>query len=119
VFPISGVTGQGVKELLNELYKELQKLPKEAVVFEPEFELNETVDYDAPIDIYLDDLGVYHIEGVKVDRMLGYTNIDNEKGFVFFQNFMKEQGILERLEEMGIEEGDTVAVYNLQFDYFK
>ena len=44
--------------------------------------------------------------------MLGYTNLDSEKGFVFFQKFLREQGILKELEEMGIEEGDTVLIYN-------
>ena len=51
--------------------------------------------------------------------MLGYTNIDSEKGFMFFQNFMKNTGILEELEQAGIQEGDTVKMYGLQFDYYK
>ena len=51
--------------------------------------------------------------------MLGYTNLDSEKGFLFFQNFLKDQGILDRLEEAGIEEGDTVRMYGLIFDYYK
>ena len=42
-----------------------------------------------------------------------------EKGFQFFQKFMKENGILEQLEELGIQEGDTVRMYGLQFDYYK
>ena len=42
-----------------------------------------------------------------------------EKGFEYFQKFMKENGILDRLEELGIEEGDTVQLYNLAFDYYK
>ena len=51
--------------------------------------------------------------------MLGYTNLDSEKGFDFFQKFLKDTGILEQLEELGIEEGDTVKMYGLQFDYYK
>ena len=51
--------------------------------------------------------------------MLGYTNIESEKGFLFFQKFLKEQGILARLEEMGIQDGDTVRMYGLAFDYYK
>ena len=51
--------------------------------------------------------------------MLGYTNIDSEKGFLFFQKFLREQGILEELENLGISEGDTVRIYGLQFDYYK
>ena len=51
--------------------------------------------------------------------MLGYTNLESEKGFEFFQRFMKENNVLKRLEELGIEEGDTVKLYNLEFDYYK
>jgi len=51
--------------------------------------------------------------------MLGYTNLESEKGFLFFQKFMKDNGILEQLEELGIEEGDTVKLYGHQFEYYK
>jgi GTP-binding protein len=63
--------------------------------------------------------GIFRIEGKQVERMMGYTNLDDENGFVFFQNFMKENGILEKLEELGIEEGDTVCIFNHEFDYLK
>ena len=59
------------------------------------------------------------VEGPKIEKMLGYTNIDSEKGFLFFQRFLKEQGILKELEKLGIEEGDTVRMYGLEFDYYK
>ena len=61
----------------------------------------------------------YVIEGPRVERMLGYTNLESEKGFAFFQNFLKETGILEQLEELGIQEGDTVRIYGHVFDYYK
>ena len=51
--------------------------------------------------------------------MLGYTNLDSEKGFQFFQNFLKTTGILDELEAAGIQEGDTVRMYGLKFDYYK
>ena len=51
--------------------------------------------------------------------MLGYTNIEFEKGFAFFQKFLKEGGILEELEKAGIQEGDTVRMYGFDFDYYK
>ena len=63
--------------------------------------------------------GLYSVEGPRIERMLGYTNIDSEKGFMFFQNFMKNNGILEELEKLGIEDGDTVKIYGHQFDYYK
>ena len=51
--------------------------------------------------------------------MLGYTNLESEKGFVFFQKFLKETGILDELEKLGIQEGDTVRMYGLVFQYYK
>ena len=51
--------------------------------------------------------------------MLGYTNLESEKGFLFFQRFLKETGILDDLENLGIEEGDTVRMYGFDFDYYK
>lgn len=63
--------------------------------------------------------GLYAVEGPKIERMLGYTNLESEKGFLFFQKFMKDNGILEQLEELGIEEGDTVKLYGHQFEYYK
>ena len=51
--------------------------------------------------------------------MLGYTNLESEKGFVFFQNFLKTNGILDELERLGIQDGDTVHVYGWAFQYYK
>ena len=59
------------------------------------------------------------VEGPRIEKMLGYTNLESEKGFVFFQNFLRENGILDKLEEAGIQEGDTVRMYGLEFDYYK
>ena len=54
---------------------------------------------------------VFVVEGPKIEKMLGYTNLDSEKGFAFFQKFLKDTGILKELEDAGIEEGDTVRMY--------
>ena len=63
--------------------------------------------------------GLYIVEGPRIERMLGYTNLDSEKGFEFFQKFLKNTGILDDLEKSGINEGDTVRMYGLEFDYYK
>ena len=51
--------------------------------------------------------------------MLGYTNLESEKGFQFFQGFLKDIGVLEQLEALGIQDGDTVRMYGLSFEYYK
>ena len=120
VFPISAVSGKGLKELLyhvNDLLKTVDSAP---IVFEQEFFpeyaqfMNEpyTVVYDEEEDEYV-------VEGPRIERMFGYTNIESEKGFLFFQRFLKEQGILDELENLGIQEGDTVRMYGHSFDYYK
>ena len=119
VFPISAVSGQGVIELLYHVKDLLATCPKEPMVYEQEFDPSVMVFKDEPYTIEIAEDGAYVVEGPKIDKMLGYTNIDSEKGFVFFQRFLKEQGILDELEEMGIEEGDTVRMYGNEFDYYK
>ncbi len=120
VFPISAVSGQGLKELLYGVWNLLQEADDTPIVFEQEFfpettvysEEPYTVEYDSKADEYV-------VEGPRIEKMLGYTNIDSEKGFLFFQRFLRDQGILEELEKLGIQEGDTVRMYGLSFDYYK
>ncbi len=120
VFPISAVSGQGVKELLYHVHRMLGELDSEPTVFEPEFDLSELSSGPVlPFEVEKVEEGVYRVEGPRIEKMLGYTNIDSEKGFEFFQNFLKKNGILEELEQAGIEEGDTVRMYGLEFDYYK
>ena len=119
VFPISAVSGQGLKELLYEVKNLLATCPKETTVYEQEFDPELNFFKDEPYTIEIDKDGAYVVEGPKIEKMLGYTNIESEKGFLFFQRFMKEQNILKELEEKGIQEGDTVKMYGHAFDYYK
>ncbi len=120
VFPISAVSGEGLEELLYYVAGELKNIESKPIIFDqefdPEYEIvfsNEpyTVTYDEKRDEYV-------IEGPRIEKMLGYTNLDSEKGFAFFQKFLKENGILEELEALGIKEGDTVRMYGFAFDYY-
>ena len=119
VFSISAVSGQGVKELLYHLQELLKTCPEEVTVYEPEFDPALRFFSEEPFTVEVNEEGEYVVEGPRIEKMLGYTNIDSEKGFLFFQRFLKEQGILKQLEELGIEEGDTVRMYGLMFDYYK
>lgn len=121
VYPISAVTGQGVKELLYAVRELLDNFPDDVVIFEKEFDVDELLDNsDDNYNVYIDENGVFIVEGERIDKMLGYTNLKSEKGFNFFQKFMKSSGAIDRLEELGIEEGDTVRVGDyLEFDYYR
>ena len=119
VYPISAVSGQGVKELLYAVYDLLQTVDSTPVIFEKEFDPSTMIDQTLPYTVERNEDGIYVVEGPRIEKMLGYTNLESEKGFLFFQRFLKENGILEELEEAGIEEGDTVRMYGLEFDYYK
>ncbi len=118
VFPISAVSGKGVKELLYYVKEQLGELDQTPVIFEKEFFPNEPIFKNEPFTVVKED-DMFVVEGPRIEKMLGYTNLDSEKGFEFFQRFLKDNGILDQLEELGIEEGDTVRMYGLQFDYYK
>lgn len=119
VFAISGVSGEGIRELLYYVSEQLKTLDQETIVFEQEyFPEEELIHIDLPYTVEKED-DMYVVEGPKIEKMLGYTNLDSEKGFAFFQKFLKDTGILDELENAGIQEGDTVRMYGLQFDYYK
>ncbi len=119
VFPISAVSGKGLKELLYHVSSLLEGMEDQPIVYEQEFDPSLTILKEEPYTIERADDAAYVVEGPKIDKMLGYTNIESEKGFLFFQKFLKEQGILKELEERGIQDGDTVRMYGHEFDYYK
>lgn len=119
VFPISAVSGKGVKELLYHVKGMLENLDDAPVVFEKEFFPEDMVDLTEPYSVVKEEEHLYVVEGPRIERMLGYTNLESERGFEFFQRFLKDNGILEELEALGIQEGDTVRMYGLEFDYYK
>ena len=119
VFPISAATGEGVRELLFYISDLLRDIKEDVKIYEKEYDVNAHTEDALPLNIYKESAKVYVVEGARVEKMLGYTNLESEKGFNFFQNFMKEQGIIDRLKEMGLAEGDTVRVAGLEFEYYE
>lgn len=120
VYPISAVSGKGVKELLWRVNELVKTAPDNVIEFEQEFFPEFSVSNE-PFYVTKDESteGLFLVEGPRIERMLGYTNLESEKGFEFFQRFLKENGIIDELEALGIEEGDTVKMYYFEFDYYK
>ncbi len=121
VFGIEAISGKGLRELLYYVSKCLQELPQEKIRFEQEFFPEEelrivpeayTVEYDR-------DTKEFVVEGPRIEKMLGYTNLETEKGFAFFQKFLSESGILKKLDEAHIQDGDTVRMYGNSFEYYR
>ena len=122
VMAISAVTGEGVKELLNAAYDLLEKAPDSKIEFNPEISLEEYTSRVEELPYTVEkgeEEGVYLVEGPRIERMLGYTNLEDDKGFKFFQDFMVKNGIIDELKELGIQEGDEVRLYGWSFEYLE
>ena len=119
IMPISAATGKGVKELLYEVLRVLKETKQEPLIYEKEFDVKASMAEELPLNIYKESGKVYVVEGPRIERMLGYTNLEDEKGFKFFQDYMKDQKIITELKKLGLQEGDTVRVGGLEFEYYE
>jgi GTP-binding protein len=120
VFPISAATGEGLKELLYHTSEVVLEHKEPGAVFVQEYFPEYDVSVSEPYTVSFDEKNnEYILEGPRIEKMLGYTNLNSEKGFLFFQRFLKDNGILKELEELGIQDGDTVRMYGHYFDYYK
>jgi len=116
---ISAATNQGLTELIKKVAEVLKDAPTMTdfeADYETFFEAERKEEY---IEVEKIKEGLYRVEGPGVERMLGYTNMEDERGFAFFQRFLRESGIIARLEELGVQENDTVQIYEMEFDYWK
>ena len=93
---------------------------QDTYIYEPEFDPNtDIVSDDLPVDIHYDqDTNEYVVEGPRVEKMLGYTNLETEKGLAFLQRFIEDNGIHDQLKALGIHEGDMVRMYGHTFEYY-
>ena len=121
VFATSTLTGKGIKELLYYVSRTLSEIEDKPITFEQEFFPEDMAsEADEAFSVYYDkDEAEYVIEGPKIEKMLGYTNLESEKGFAFFQKFLADTGILDQLESLHIQEGDTVRKYGYSFEHYR
>ncbi len=118
VFPISAATNTGLDELLGKVAEILKEYPED-IVFEEDYEeFDEAEPDNEPYTITQYSEHYYVVEGVGVEKMIGYTNVETEKGFAFLQKYMRDRGIIDALEERGIQDGDTVKIYDLEFEFY-
>ncbi len=118
LYEISAATGRGVRELVLAVASELQKLPP-IQVFEPDYvEPEISPDTCEDLSIRVED-GVWIVEGGWMERLMDRVNFSDSESRMYFDRALRSSGLFERLEAMGIEEGDTVSIYNLDFEYRK
>ncbi|MCR5098051.1 MAG: GTPase ObgE [Lachnospiraceae bacterium] len=119
VLPLSAVSGEGVDALKHEIMELLSQCDDAPTIYEQEYDPREHVFEDEAYTVEINSDGEYVVEGPKIEKMLGYTNLESEKGFLFFQKFIREQGIEAEMKKKGIQEGDTVRMYGLVFEYYE
>lgn len=116
IFTISAAAHQGTRELVYAVANKLRELPPVAV-YEPEYvKRPPKLDMDEPLEITAED-GVYLVEGPWLQRLISNTNFGDYESRMWFDRMLRESGLFDRLEAMGIRDGDLVSMYNLEFEY--
>ena len=118
MFKISGVTGDGVPELLNRVSEVLKTLPKEKLV-EAEERVVYTLEEDKDEWFIRKEDEMFIIEGKAINRLMGRINIDDNESMYYFQKNLKTMGIEDELKRQGIQEGDLVKVLNWTFEWYE
>ncbi len=114
---ISAATGEGVQELINAVAAELAKLPP-IVRYETEAPVREEITSKQEFKIHIED-GIYVVEAPWLMHALGYVDLDDYESLQYFQRVLRLSGIIDELERMGINEGDTVSILDIEFDYMR
>ena len=118
LYKISGVTGEGVSELLNRVSEVLKTLPKEELV-EAEDRVVYTLEDDKNDFTVRREDDMFILEGKAVNRLMGRINIDDNESMYYFQKNLKSLGIEDELKRQGIKEGDLVKVLNWTFEWYE
>ena len=114
---ISAAAHQGTGELVKKIAEMLSVLPP-VTVYEPEYVPKPPViDSSAPLDIHRSDDGTWLVEGPWLQRLMANVNFADYESRMWFDKTLRESGLFQRLEEMGIQDGDTVSMYDFEFEY--
>lgn len=114
-FEISAATTQGTQELVAEIWNQLQTLPP-ILQYEPDYIPEIAEEPDQSFDIRVEN-EIYYIDAPWLEKVLAGVNMDDYESLQYFQRVLRNTGIIDRLEEMGIQEGDTVDLFGWQFDF--
>ena len=118
LFEISAATKKGVNELMKFAFSELTKLPP-IQIYEPEMDIDEGFEIDTTdkgFEITMDE-DVFVVSGSWIEAVGGSVNFSDEESLQFFQRALKQRGVIDALAEAGINEGDTVRIGDLEFDF--
>ena len=114
---ISAAAHQGTRQLVGKVAQMLSVLPP-VTVYEPEYVPRPAVvDISAPLDIHRSDDGTWLVEGPWLQRLMGNVNFSDYESRMYFDKTLRESGLFQQLEDMGIQDGDTVSMYDFEFEY--
>ncbi len=118
-FPISAATTQGTAELVQATASRLAELPP-ILEFQPDPITPEELEQEASLhekfDVAVED-GIYYVDAKWLEPILRTVNMEDYSSLQYFQRVLRNSGIIARLEEMGIQEGDTVDILGFEFDF--
>jgi GTP-binding protein len=118
VFPISAAANTGVKQLMQYIAAKLDELPAVVPLADTGKEVVYTAEEEEPFTVRREG-DVYIVEGSWIDRLVRSVNFSSYESLQYFQRSLKSKGVFDALEEMGIEEGDTVRIYDIEFEYVR
>ena len=117
LYVISAATHQGIGELVGKIAEKLSSLPP-VRVYEPEFVPRPPqIDTAEPLHIERMDDGTWVVDGPWLQRLMGNVNLSDYESRMFFDKTLRESGLFQQLEAQGIQDGDTVSIYNFEFEY--
>lgn len=119
-FPIIAASRTGVKELIQEVIDQLQTLPP-VRVYETEYvhELPKAGLGDRSKYEITEENGIFYVEADWLEQILSTVNMDDYASLQYFQRVLRDCGIIDKLDEMGIQEGQTVDIFGFQFEYIR
>ena len=120
MYEISAATTQGTKELIAATARELEKLPpiKEYEAEAPtQAELDEQAGMGERFEITRGDDAVFYVEAPWLEHIMRTVDMEDYASLQYFQRVLRNTGIIDKLEEMGIEEGDTVNIFGFEFNF--
>jgi len=118
VFAISAATNKGLRELMYYLANELDKLPDTIISINNNEQVVYTAEEEKQFEVEVVD-GVFNITGKWIRKIAYSTNFNDYESLQYFQRALKNWGVIDALEQNGINENDTVKIYDIEFDYKK
>lgn len=117
---VSAVTGENIKKMVYTAYEKLSELPP-IKIYESNYTEPQTYKDTSERDISItrDSGGIYVVEGEWLYNLMGSINFDDRESMNYFQRVLRQSGVIDKLEAAGVVDGDTVSIYDFEFDFVK